>query len=38
MVDEREELFGGVWVTPLNSGQDVGNVAHGLEHTALVRQ
>ena len=33
IVDEREEFLGGLGVTPLDGGQDVGNLAHGLEHT-----
>ena len=38
VVDEREEFLGGVGVTPLDSGQDVGNLTHGLEDTRRGRQ
>ena len=33
VVDEREELLGGVGVAPLGGGQDVGDLAHELEDT-----
>ena len=38
VVDEREELLGGVGVAPLDGGQDVGDLAHGFEHTRRGRR
>ena len=38
IVNEWQQLLGGVWVAMLNGGQDSSDFAHGDEHNASTRR